>query len=290
MRQDWYYEPDGPPPGGAGAWQPLPQRSRWCRPLNDWYNCQAVSAQIMATPGMLPGQLRQPGLPVLRYKLPLVPLVPRAQRGMPLVSRAFLPLSFLPAMRERSIGEWLRQRSIREWLRQRSKGSGSGTSGSGSGESGCDITLVNYQLVQGDGTLTVADAIGEIGPLCPWAIDGGDGEWYVPAGTYLKVLPILKSGTRQRVGVQRLRRPDLCRRRTVRQWLPMRYLPQLPLGFLPLLQVLSVRRFLPVVPVLPVRRFLPFVSVRQWRVGQRLFGTERHPRLSERRKYLRADL
>jgi hypothetical protein len=31
--------------------------------------------------------------------------------------------------------------------------------------------------------------------LCPWAIDGGDGEWYVPAGTYLKVLPILNGGT-----------------------------------------------------------------------------------------------
>ncbi len=45
----------------------------------------------------------------------------------------------------------------------------------------------------------------------------------------------------------------------------MRYLPQLPLGFLPLLSFLSVGRFLSVVSV----RILPFLSFRRFgfRVG-----------------------
>jgi hypothetical protein len=52
----------------------------------------------------------------------------------------------------------------------------------------------------------------------------------------------------------------------------MRYLPQLPLGFLPLLPVLSVRRFLPVVPVrfLPLGGFLPIMPIGPVRLRERV--------------------
>ena len=72
------------------------------------------------------------------------------------------------------------------------------------------------------------------------------------------------------------------RRRIVRQWLPMRYLPQLPLGFLPLLSFLSVERFLSVVSV----RILPFLSVR--RFGFRVRLQERVGKLRRQRLWLPA--
>ncbi len=184
IRDDFYFRQTGlPAPGQTGmaanaGWVPLPKGITLIQTLTDWYNCQAVSAQIM--------QLQQccqdnSGNPVC----------PSCGTSCPSCPAPSCPSDSCPPCESGGSGESGSGES----------GSGSGESGSGSGsgldsgESGCDITLVNYQLVQGDGTLTVADAIGEIGPLCPWAIDGGDGNWYVPAGTYLKVLPIQTGGT-----------------------------------------------------------------------------------------------
>ncbi len=198
IRDDFYFRQTGlPVPGftgslANGAWLPLPKGITLVQTLADWYNCQAVSAQIMQLQQCCQDNSGNSVCPSCGTSCPSCPSCPEPSGGCPSCPAPSCPADSCPPCESGGSGE---SGSGESGSGSGESGSGSGTSGSGSGESGCDITLVNYQLVQGDGTLTVADAIGEIGPLCPWAIDWGDGEWYVPAGTYLKVLPILNGGT-----------------------------------------------------------------------------------------------
>ena len=192
LRDEFYFRTTGKPPPAVGqtgmaadgGWVPLPEGITLVKTLDDWYNCQNVSAQIMQLQQCCQDNSGNPVCPSCGTSCPSCPSCPEPSGGCPSCPPPSCPADSCPPCSGAS----------GESGESGSGESGSG-SGSGSGQSGCDISLVNYQLVDGQGTLTVADAIGEIGPLCPWAIDGGGGNWYVPAGTYLKVLPILNGGT-----------------------------------------------------------------------------------------------